>query len=129
MKKNQLKEEIRSLLKGGGNIDIVYYYDNSFHIIRDCKLTEINQDEAFQSLESGGEFWNLLQDKRKFDIELGQWIGEIPVHVLPSGIPKCKAVNITTAFPVIDFMNFHVSLIKNASENPKITGIQILEDK
>ena len=127
--KSNIKKQLHDLLKSSNEVDTVFYYNGTFHIIQDCKLLEISQDEAFNCLDQNTKFWHLIQDERKFDTDLNKWIGKEPVFIRPDGLPKCKVVNITCAFPLIEFVNFHIILIKNASNNPIITGVNIIKDK
>jgi hypothetical protein len=130
--KTKFKDQIRELLKEHNNVDKVFYFDNKYHIIKDCKLIEISQSEAVQYLNSGSELWHLIQDKRKFDWDSGQWIGETPVHVTPSGLPRCKTINVTIAFPFDEFMSLFVFFARQsaiANGTNKITGIEYIMPK
>ena len=107
--KRDLKDRIRSMLRGKDPIATVFYYDDKFHVIKDFKLIEITLPEAVPYLNAGSEFWHLLQDNRTVDPVTGQWVGVDPVHVKPEGLPRCRLVNVDITFPVDDLMGLMVA--------------------
>ena len=131
MNKTQLRSMIKELLKGKTSIEHVFYYDNTYHIIHDEEIIEISHDEASAFLKHGAaKFYSLLEDKRQFDLVTIKWVGEIPVHSLPEGLPECKVVNITTAFPVTGFLEFYKKRSANRSDYTEpITGFRIIKDE
>jgi len=129
--KSQLRNMIKDLLKGKPSIEHVFYYDNTYHIIHDEEIIEISHDEASAFLKHGAaKFYNLLEDKRQMDRVTAKWVGKIPIHILPEGLPECKVVNITCAFPVTGFLDFYKKRSGNRKDYVEpITGFRIVKDE
>jgi len=128
MSKTKLKDQISTLLEACGYSKIVFYFNDSYHVIKDCTVIEIQKSEAVTYLSRGAEFWHLVENTWKFDPDSKQWTGNEPEHKTPEGLPACKIINISVPDnkDLMSFVNFICRLQSGASKNPKIAGFNYI---